>query len=71
MRELPQVRVSESRLLSECRRGGHLRASRETGAAAGAGTATYVFEGPWYQADVIGFQGDLRRQRRLLRPKGV
>ncbi len=49
----------------------HPRASLETGTAAGAGTAGYVFEGPWYEAEVIGFRGDLRRQQRLLRPKGV
>ena len=49
----------------------HPRASLLTGSASGPGEAAYVFDGPWYVAEVIGFQGDLRRQQRLLRPEGV
>ena len=49
----------------------HPRASLETSSGTGAGVAEYIFESPWYQAEVIGYKGDVRRQRRLLRPIGV
>lgn len=50
---------------------GHPRASLETSSGTGKGVAEYLFESPWYQAEVVGYKGDVRRQRRLLRPIGV
>lgn len=50
---------------------GHPRVSLETSNGAGAGATEYKFESPWYQAQVIGYKGDVRRQQRLLRPTGV
>jgi hypothetical protein len=45
--------------------------SLETSSGTDAGVAEYQFEHPWYQAELIGYKGDLLRQRRLLRPVGV
>lgn len=50
---------------------GHPRVSLETGSGTGAGSTEYAFENPWYQAELIGYKGDVRRQQRLLRPVGV
>jgi hypothetical protein len=50
---------------------GHPRASLETSSGTGTGMTEYRFESPWYRAEVIGYKGDVRRQRRLLRPVGV
>lgn len=50
---------------------GHPRGSLETGSRSGTATVEYVFQGPWYQTEVVGYQGDNRRQQRLLQPVGV
>ncbi|HSG96397.1 MAG TPA: S41 family peptidase [Woeseiaceae bacterium] len=50
---------------------GHPRISLETSSGNGIGITEYMFESPWYQAEVIGYKGDVRRQQRLLRPIGV
>jgi hypothetical protein len=50
---------------------GHPQRSLQTGSRSGTGTVTHKFEAPWYQAEVVGYAGDVRRQRRLLRPAGV
>jgi C-terminal processing protease CtpA/Prc len=50
---------------------GHPRVSLETSSGTGTGETEYVFESPWYEAEVIGYKGDVRRQQRLLRPIGV
>ena len=50
---------------------GHPQRSLTTGSGSGTRTLTHEFQGPWYQAEVIGYTGDVHRQRRLLRPAGV
>ena len=50
---------------------GHPRVSLATSSGTGTGVTEYIFESPWYQAEVIGYKGDVRRQQRLLRPVGV
>jgi hypothetical protein len=50
---------------------GHPQRSLKTGSRSGTHTVKYEFEGPWYQAEVVGYAGDVRRQQRLLRPAGV
>jgi hypothetical protein len=50
---------------------GHPQRSLQTGSRSGTGAVTHKFEAPWYQAEVVGYAGDVRRQRRLLRPAGV
>ena len=50
---------------------GHPQRSLKTGSRTGTRTVKHEFQGPWYQAEVVGYAGDVRRQRRLLRPAGV
>lgn len=50
---------------------GHPERSLKTGSRFGTGTVNHEFEDPWYQVEVVGYAGDVRRQRRLLRPAGV
>lgn len=50
---------------------GHPRTSLKTGSRSGTATVEYRFQEPWHQTEVIGYTGDVRRQRRLLRPPGV
>ncbi|MQA92799.1 MAG: hypothetical protein GEU90_21685 [Gemmatimonas sp.] len=50
---------------------GHPRGSLETGSRSGAATVEYLIKGPWYRTELIGYQGDVRRQRRRLQPAGV
>lgn len=50
---------------------GHPRGSLSTGSRTGTATLQYPFQGPWHQTEVIGYTGDVRRQRRLLHPPGA
>jgi C-terminal processing protease CtpA/Prc len=50
---------------------GHPRESLQTGSRTGTETVTHMIEDPWYQVEVVGYTGDVRRQRRLLQPAGV
>jgi hypothetical protein len=45
--------------------------SLKTGSRSGTRTITHEFVEPWYRVEVVGYAGDVRRQRRLLRPMGV
>lgn len=50
---------------------GHPREPLIPKVGSGTGEAKYKFSEPWYETEVIGYKGDIRRQQRLLRPVGV
>lgn len=50
---------------------GRPRDPLEPGSRTGTDTIPLTLEEPWYQIEVVGYTGDLRRQRRLLQPTGV